>query len=164
MPPRHLLLHRQKLGHLSKHYIFYCFMHYAFFLERQLFLFLVFFCFVCCNKCLDHIMCLERDMLRFSFAKNTLFFTLIVQRVFSFSATAFSLHFLPWFFFQILLYLCIKVYFDLWSMLVFIKRVVSKKFEWCWKREKVSCKKVVQKGACVDCGLCFCTSCLIYFW
>jgi hypothetical protein len=27
-------------------------------------------------------------------------------------------------FFQILLYLCIKVYFDLWSMLVFIKRVV----------------------------------------
>jgi hypothetical protein len=29
---------------------FYCFMHYAFFLEHQLFLFLVFFCFVCCNK------------------------------------------------------------------------------------------------------------------
>jgi hypothetical protein len=25
-------------------------MHYAFFLERQLFLFLVFVCFVCCNK------------------------------------------------------------------------------------------------------------------
>jgi hypothetical protein len=32
-------------------------------------------------------------------------------------------------------------------MLVFIKRVVSKKkFEWCWKREKALCKKVVQKG------------------
>jgi hypothetical protein len=29
---------------------FYCFMHYAFFLERQLFLFSVFFCFVFCNK------------------------------------------------------------------------------------------------------------------
>jgi hypothetical protein len=39
-------------------------------------------------------------------------------------------------FVQILLYLCIKVYLDLWSMLVFIKRVVSKRFEWCWKREK----------------------------
>jgi hypothetical protein len=26
-------------------------------------------------------------------------------------------------------------------MLVFIKRFVSKRFEWCWKREKVSCKK-----------------------
>jgi hypothetical protein len=58
---------------------FYCFMHYAFFLERQLLLFSVFFCFVCCNKYLDHIMCLERDMLRFSFVKNTPFFTLIVS-------------------------------------------------------------------------------------
>jgi hypothetical protein len=33
------------------------------------------------------------------------------------------------------------VHLDHWSMLVFIKRVVSKRFEWCWKREKVSCKK-----------------------
>jgi hypothetical protein len=46
---------------------------------------------------------------------------------------------------QILFYLCIKVYLDHWSMLVFIERVVPKRFEWCWKREKVSCKKVVQK-------------------
>jgi hypothetical protein len=63
-----------------------------------------------------------------------------------------------------LFFICIKVYFDLWSMLVFIKRVISKRFEWCWKREKVSCKKVVQKGACVDCGLGFCMSCLMSFW
>jgi hypothetical protein len=35
--PEAPLLHRQKSGHLSTHYIFYCFMHYAFFLERQLF-------------------------------------------------------------------------------------------------------------------------------
>jgi hypothetical protein len=70
-------------------------MHYAFFLERQLFLFLVLFCFICCNKCLDDIMSLERDMLCFSFAKNTLVFTLIIQRVFSFSRTAFSFHFSP---------------------------------------------------------------------
>ena len=41
---------------------FYCFMHYAFFLERQLFSFLVFFCFVCCNKWLDHIMFLLEEM------------------------------------------------------------------------------------------------------
>jgi hypothetical protein len=60
-------------------------MHYAFFLERQLFLFSVFFCFVCCNKWLDYIMC---------------FSLLSFQRVFSFSATAFSLHFLPWFLFR----------------------------------------------------------------
>jgi hypothetical protein len=31
----------------------------------------------------------------FFIAKNTLVFTLIVQRVFSFSSTAFSFHFLP---------------------------------------------------------------------
>jgi hypothetical protein len=67
-------------------------------------------------------------------------------------------------FVQILLYLCIKVYLDHWSMFVFIKRVVSKRFEWCWKREKVSYKKVVQKGACLDCGLDFCMPCLIAFW
>jgi hypothetical protein len=47
-------------------------------------------------------------------------------------------------------------------MLVFIKRVVSKRFEWCWKREKVSCKKVVQKGACLDCGLDFCIPCFFF--
>jgi hypothetical protein len=62
-----------------------------------------------------------------------------------------------------LVYLCIKVYLDLWFMLVFIKRVVSKRFEWCWKREKVSCKKVVQKGACLDCGLDFSMPCLMSF-
>jgi hypothetical protein len=48
-------------------------------------------------------------------------------------------------------------------MLVFIKRVIYKKFEWCWKREKALCKKVVQEGACVDCGLGFFMSCLMLF-
>jgi hypothetical protein len=41
---------------------FYCFMHYAFFLERQLFLFSVFFYFVCGYKWLDHIMFLLEEM------------------------------------------------------------------------------------------------------
>jgi hypothetical protein len=61
--------------------------------------------------------------------------------VFSFSRTVFSFHFFTLIFVQILLYLCIKVYLDHWSMFVFIKRVVSKRFEWCWKREKVLCQK-----------------------
>jgi hypothetical protein len=75
-------------------------MHYAFFLEHQLLLFLVLFYFVCCNKWLDHIMFLLEEMNSFFIAKNTLFFTLIVQRVFSFSATAFSFCFSPWFLFR----------------------------------------------------------------
>jgi hypothetical protein len=41
---------------------FYCFMHYVFFLERQLFLFSVLFCFVFYNKWLDHIMFLLEEM------------------------------------------------------------------------------------------------------
>jgi hypothetical protein len=50
---------------------FYCFMHYAFFLERQLFLLSVFFCFAFCNKRLDHIMfVLERAMLHFSLPRT----------------------------------------------------------------------------------------------
>jgi hypothetical protein len=64
---------------------------------------------------------------------------------------------------QIFLYLFIKVYFCLWTMLVFLKRVGLKKFEWCWKREKALCIKVVQEGACVDCGLGFFMSCLMSF-
>jgi hypothetical protein len=82
--------------------------------------------------------------------------------VFSFSTTAFSFFF-ALIFVQILLYLCMKVYLDHWSMLVFIKRVVSKRFEWCWKREKSFMPKVVQMGACLDCGLDFCMSCLMSF-
>jgi hypothetical protein len=64
---------------------------------------------------------------------------------------------------QIFLYLFIKVYFCLWTMLVFLKRVRFKKVEWCWKREKALCKKVAQEGACVDYGLGFFMSCLMSF-
>jgi hypothetical protein len=46
-------------------------MHYAIFLEHQLFLLSVLFCFVCCNKWLDHIMfVLERAMLHFSLPRT----------------------------------------------------------------------------------------------
>jgi hypothetical protein len=44
------------------------------------------------------------------------------------------------------------------------KEFFLKRFEWCWKREKVSCKKVVQKGACLDYGLDFFMPCLMSFW
>jgi ABC-type sugar transport system permease subunit len=64
---------------------------------------------------------------------------------------------------QIFLYLFIKVYFCLWTMLGFPQRVGLKKSEWCWKREKALCKKVVQEGACVDCGLGFFMPCLMSF-
>jgi hypothetical protein len=46
------------------------------------------------------ISCFGESYAPFFIAKNTLVFTLIVQRVFSFSATAFSFCFLPWFLFR----------------------------------------------------------------
>jgi hypothetical protein len=42
-------------------------------------------------------------------------------------------------------------------------RVVSKKVDWCWKRVKSFMLIVVQMGACLDCGLDFCMSCLMLF-
>jgi hypothetical protein len=65
-------------------------------------------------------------------------------------------------FVQIFLYLCINVYFDLWSMLVFIKRVVLKRSNGVGKEKKLYTKSGT-KGACVDCGLGFCMSCLMSF-
>jgi hypothetical protein len=68
-----------------------------------------------------------------SFGEDTLHFSLprTLWSMFSFFALIFI---------QILLYICIKVYLDHWSILVFIIRVVSKRFEWCWKREKFHAK------------------------
>jgi hypothetical protein len=110
MPPRHPLLHQQKSGHLSKHYIFIasCIMHFSW--SVSCFWFQFSFCFVYCNKWFDHIMLLWREMNPFFITKNTLVFTLIVQRVFSFSATAFSFRFLPWFMF--------------WSCYIFLSRYI----------------------------------------
>jgi hypothetical protein len=70
------------------------------FLGASLLLFSVLFCFVCCNKWLDPNNFFWRRFTSFFIAKNTLVFTLIVQRVFSFSRTAFSFHFSPWFLFR----------------------------------------------------------------
>jgi hypothetical protein len=52
IPPRAPLLHRQKSGHLSTHYIFIA-SYSMCFLGTSLLLLLVLFCFVFCNKWLD---------------------------------------------------------------------------------------------------------------
>jgi hypothetical protein len=75
-------------------------MHYAFFLECQLFLFSVFFWFVCYSKWLDHIKFLLEEMYSFSFAKNALVFTLIKNRVFFFFRYCFWFSFSLWFAFR----------------------------------------------------------------
>jgi hypothetical protein len=64
------------------------------FLGASLLLLLVLFCFAEINGWTPTNFFWRRHT-PFFIAKNTLVFTLIVQRVFSFSSTAFSFHFLP---------------------------------------------------------------------
>jgi hypothetical protein len=79
---------------------FYCFIFYACFLERLYFCFqFSFVLFAAINGWTPTNLFWRRRTL-FFIANNTLFFTLIVQRVFSFSRTAFSFHFSPWFLFK----------------------------------------------------------------
>jgi hypothetical protein len=79
------------------------------------------------------------DTLCFFIAKNTLVFTLIVQRVFSFSSTAFSFDFHLDFYSD----LVISLYQGVFRPLVYIgfhpKRVVIKRLNGVGKEKKVSC-------------------------
>jgi hypothetical protein len=79
---------------------FYCFVYYAFFLEHLYFSFqFSFVLFAAINGWTPTNFFWRRCTL-FFIADNTLVFTLIVQRVFSFSSTTFSFCFLPWFLFR----------------------------------------------------------------
>jgi hypothetical protein len=69
-----------------------------------------------------------RRFTRFSFAKNTLFFTLIVQRLFPFSRTTFSFCFSPWFMLR--------------SCFIFVSRCILTSGP-CW----YSSKELFQKGS-----------------
>jgi hypothetical protein len=88
--PEAPLLHQQKIRSPFKTLYFYCFMHYAFFLERLCYCFQFYFLLFAAINGLITSCCSGERLIPFSIAKNTLVFTLIVQRVFSFSATAFS--------------------------------------------------------------------------
>jgi hypothetical protein len=78
---------------------FYCFIFYAFFLERLYFFFQFCFILFAAINGWTPTNFFWRRRTSFFIAKNTLVFTLIVQRVFSFSSTTFSFHFSPWFLF-----------------------------------------------------------------
>jgi hypothetical protein len=70
-------------------------MHYAFFLERLFFCFQFSFVLFSAINGWTPTNFFWRRFTCFSFAKNTLVFTLIVHQVFSFSRTAFSFRFSP---------------------------------------------------------------------
>jgi hypothetical protein len=104
--PEAPLLHQQISGHLSRHYIFIA--SYAMSFSWSVFIFCFQFSFVllaAINGWTPTCFFWRRHT-PFFIAKNTLVFTLIVQRVFSFSSTVFRFCFSPWFFIQNLLVLC----------------------------------------------------------
>jgi hypothetical protein len=75
-------------------------MYYAFFLEHLYFRFqFSFVLFSAINGCTP-TNCFWKRHTPFFIAKNTLVFTLIVQRVFSFPRAAFRFHLFPWFLFR----------------------------------------------------------------
>jgi hypothetical protein len=93
--PEAPLLHRQKSGHLSTHYIFIasCIMRFSWSVRCFSFQFCLVL-FAAINSLITSC-CFGGRLTPFFIAKNTLVFTLFVQRVFSFSATAFSFCFSP---------------------------------------------------------------------
>ena len=99
--PEAPLLHRQKSGHLSKHYIFIASCTMCFSWSVSCFSFLsLFSLFVCCNKWLDPNKFPLEEMYSFSFAKNALVFTLIQNRAFYFFCYCFWFSISPWFAFR----------------------------------------------------------------
>jgi hypothetical protein len=126
MPPRHPFFIGK--NQVTFQHTIYLLLHALWvFLGESLILLSFLFCFVCCNKWLDPNKFLLEEIYLFFIAKNTLVFTLIVQRVFSFSRTAFSFRFSSWFLFR--------------SCFIFISRCI-----WtsglCW----YSSKELSQKG------------------
>jgi hypothetical protein len=100
----------------------------------------------------------------FFIAKNTLVFTLIVQRVFCFSRTAFSFHFSPWFLFRSCYIFASRCIYTTGLRLFSSKELSQKGLKGVGKEKKSFMPKVVQMVACLDCGLDFCMSCLMSFW
>jgi hypothetical protein len=165
MPPRHPLHHRQKSGHLSRHYIFIA--SYT-------------MCFSWSVSCFSS---------QFSFAlfaainvwitscwfggRHTSLFICQEHSVFhSYRFNECSLFLLPRLAFVFCFDLCsdlaLSLHQGVFGPLVHIgfyqKSLFIKSLNGVGKEKKFHAKKrVVQEGACVDCGLGFCMSCLMSF-
>jgi hypothetical protein len=87
--PRHPLFHRQKSGHLSRHYIFIASCTMRFSWSISCFCFQFSFALLAARNGWITSCLFWRETYPFFIAKNTPVFTLFVQRVFSFSRTTF---------------------------------------------------------------------------
>jgi hypothetical protein len=160
--PEAPLLHRQKSGHLSRHY-FYCFMHYVFFLEHLYFSFQFCFVLVAAINGWTPTNLFWRRCTRFHLPR-TLCFSLL-----SFNECSLFLELRLPFIFRLDIYsdLVLSLHQGVFWPLVHVgihQKSCFKKVRMVLEKRKCFMQKVVQKGACLDCGLGFCMSCLMLFW
>jgi hypothetical protein len=118
---------------------FYCLIYYVFFLERLYICFQFYFILFAAINGWTPTYFFWRRHTPFFIAKNTLVFTLIVQRVFYFSSTAFSFHFLPWFLFRSYYFFVSRCIYTSGLYWFSSLRVDSKRLSGVGKEEKVSC-------------------------
>jgi hypothetical protein len=114
--PEAPLLHRQKSGHLSRHYIFIALCTIRFSWSVSCFSFQVSLVLFAAINSWTPTNFFWRSCLAFHLPRTPHFSLLSFNECSSFSATLFSFHFLPWSLFRscyIFLYLFIKVYFCL---------------------------------------------------
>jgi hypothetical protein len=95
MPPRHpFFIGKNQVTFQDTIFIASCTMHFSWSVSCFCFQFF-FFAVPAAINIGSHYVCFGERLTASFIAKNTLVFTLIVQRVFSFSATAFSFYFSP---------------------------------------------------------------------
>jgi hypothetical protein len=161
--PEAPLLHRQKSGHLLTHYIFIasCIMHFSWSVSCFSFQFcLVLFAAI---NGWTPTNSFWRSCIAF-YLPRTLRFSLL-----SFNECSLFLLLRLAFVFRLDFYsdLVISLYQGVFWPLVhvgFHQKSCFKKVRMVLEKKKNLYKKVVQKGACVDCGLDLCMSCLMSFW
>jgi hypothetical protein len=118
---------------------FYCFVFYAFLLERLYFRYqFSFVLFASINGWTPKYFFWRRHTLFFT-AKNTLVFTLFIQRVFSFSSTTFSFRFSPWFLLRSCYFFVSRCIYTPGICWFSSLRVITKRLIGVGKEKKVSC-------------------------
>ena len=149
-------------GHLSRHYIFYCFIYYVLFLEHQFFFLSV--CFVLFAVVYGWILAYLFGEIHAPFSlPRTLQFSLLLFCEYSiFASTAFSSCFPLVFCLELIGLLQFYMISSL-SLMIITYESCFKQVDWCWRRVKYFMLIVVQKEACFDCGLGFGMSCQMLF-
>jgi hypothetical protein len=144
--PEALLLHRQKSGHLSRHYIFIasCIMRFSWSVSCFCFQF-SFVLFTAINDWITSCL-FWRETYSVFHLPRTLYFSIL-----SFNECSLFLELRLAFVFHLDLCsdLVISLHQGVFRPLVYVcfhqKSCLKKRFEWCWKREKSFMQKVVQK-------------------